>query len=57
MGPVQEPVWTLHSGQKYNPNMDLELEQDPEFIPKNWSQFGTPIVIITLDASIFKNVN
>ena len=41
----------------YNPNMDLELDQDPELIHKNWPQFGTHMLIITLDDSICKNVN
>ena len=55
MGP--EPEWTLNSGQKYNPHMDLEL--DP------WSRVDSPtkidfilvlMVIKTLDGSSCKKM-
>ena len=57
MGPERSPSEPKIQVKKYNPNMDLELDQDPDLTPKNWSQFGTHMVIITLDGSICKNVN
>ena len=41
----------------YNPNMDLELDQDPELTPKNWLQFSTHMVIQILDGSSCKMYN
>ena len=67
--PPQQPqsakVWhrwdQTHTGpyiqvKKYNPNMDLELDQDPELTLQNWPQFGTHMVMITLDDSICKKL-
>ena len=54
MGP--EPDWTLNSGQKYNPNMDLELDPDPQLTPKIEFILGTDMVIITLDDSSYKKM-
>ena len=52
MEPEPHPEWTLNSCKKDNPNMDLELDLDPELITLQINMiFSKNMVIETLDGS------
>ena len=50
MGLETEMEWT---SKRYNTNMEMEIELTPP-PAKNWPQFGSHMVIITLDGSTCK---
>ena len=49
--------WILIQVWKYNPNMKLELDLDPELPPhKKWPHFGCHMLIKSLDGSSCKKI-
>ena len=57
MGLEPESQWTLNSSQKVQPKHGSGAGSGSRVDPQNLPQFGTHMVIITLDGNICKNVN